>query len=836
MQYSVENVCRIMKGALVQQTGNPEIAHLLLDSRKLAYPASSLFIPVVSERRNGHRYIGELYEKGVSNFVISEEIPLPPFPRANFIRVKDTVQALQALAAHHRRQFSIPVVGITGSNGKTIVKEWLFQLLEADYHIVRSPKSYNSQTGVPLSVWQMEPGHQLAIFEAGISQPGEMVNLEKIIRPTAGIFTNIGEAHNEGFLNIRQKINEKLVLFTHSESLIYCKDYPELNECILQFHANVRKRDEEEGHSLRLFSWSRKSDADLKIISIDQNNDHTRIDALYQGSPLSVSIPFTDEGSVENAVNCWCLLLLMEVPEPEIRRRMERLGHVAMRLELKQAINNCSLINDSYNSDLGSLRIALDFLQRQKQHPGKTLILSDILQSGKNEAELYEEVARLLEQKNIGRFIGIGRNISRAKNIFLANTSLKCSFFHSTDEFILQFRASQFRDETILLKGARVFEFERIGRLLERKIHQTVLEINLTAVAHNLRQYQLFLKPATKIMAMVKAFSYGSGSFEIANLLQFMGVDYLAVAYADEGVELRRNGITMPVMVMDPEPGTFDAIIQWKLEPEIYSLQLLRQFGEALKKAGAERYSVHIKLDTGMHRLGFEPGDVGELLKALENNPGMQVASVFSHLAASDEPQFDDFTRQQGTLFRQMSDALVKGLGYPVIRHIANSAAIHRHPDLQFDMVRLGIGLYGVDASAGIMGKLRNVSRLKTTVSQVKKIPAGETIGYGRAGQAGSGRTIATVSIGYADGYMRRLGNGKGKMMVGGQLAPVIGNVCMDMLMLDITDIPGVKEGDEVIVFGDLLPVQTVARWAETIPYEIMTGISQRVKRVYFEE
>lgn len=836
MQYSVENVCRIMKGALVQQTGNPEIAHLLLDSRKLAYPASSLFIPVVSERRNGHRYIGELYEKGVSNFVISEEIPLPPFPRANFIRVKDTVQALQALAAHHRRQFSIPVIGITGSNGKTIVKEWLFQLLEADYHIVRSPKSYNSQTGVPLSVWQMEPGHQLAIFEAGISQPGEMVNLEKIIRPTAGIFTNIGEAHNEGFLNIRQKINEKLVLFTHSESLIYCKDYPELNECILQFHANVRKRDEEEGHSLRLFSWSRKSDADLKIISIDQNNDHTRIDALYQGSPLSVSIPFTDEGSVENAVNCWCVLLLMEVPEPEIRRRMERLGHVAMRLELKQAINNCSLINDSYNSDLGSLRIALDFLQRQKQHPGKTLILSDILQSGKNEAELYEEVARLLEQKNIGRFIGIGRNISRAKNIFLANTSLKCSFFHSTDEFILQFRASQFRDETILLKGARVFEFERIGRLLERKIHQTVLEINLTAVAHNLRQYQLFLKPATKIMAMVKAFSYGSGSFEIANLLQFMGVDYLAVAYADEGVELRRNGITMPVMVMDPEPGTFDAIIQWKLEPEIYSLQLLRQFGEALKKAGAERYSVHIKLDTGMHRLGFEPGDVGELLKALENNPGMHVASVFSHLAASDEPQFDDFTRQQGTLFRQMSDTLVKGLGYPVIRHIANSAAIHRHPDLQFDMVRLGIGLYGVDASAGIMGKLRNVSRLKTTVSQVKKIPAGETIGYGRAGQAGSGKIIATVSIGYADGYMRRLGNGKGKMMVGGQLAPVIGNVCMDMLMLDITDIPGVKEGDEVIVFGDLLPVQTVARWAETIPYEIMTGISQRVKRVYFEE
>lgn len=836
MRYSIESIGKILKGSLVQGDGSAEIEHLLLDSRKLIYPDTSLFIPMVSERRNGHQYIPGLYARGVRNFVVSDAVPFTEFPLANFIRVKNTRQALHVLTAYHRQQFHIPVIGITGSNGKTVVKEWLYQLLEADYPIVRSPKSYNSQIGVPLSVWQMGPEHRLAIFEAGISQPGEMVNLEKIIRPAIGIFTNIGEAHNEGFLNIRQKINEKLVLFTHSEVLIYCKDYPELNECILQFHTNVKKKDEAESPSLKLFSWSRKNDADLRITGIERNNEHTRVEALYNNRPLHLRIPFMDEGSLENAVNCWCLLLWLQVPDEVIMERMEHLGNVAMRLELKQAINNCSLINDSYNSDLGSLTIALDFLQQQKQHAKKTLILSDILQSGKKDAELYGEVAAMLEQKQISRFIGIGKNISREKDIFLRNPSLHSSFFHSTDEFILQFHAPQFQFETILLKGARVFEFERIGKLLEQKVHQTVLEINLTAIAHNLKHYQSLLKPATKMMVMVKAFSYGSGSFEIANLLQFHGVDYLAVAYADEGVELRRSGITMPIMVMSPEPSTFDAIIQWNLEPEIYSLHLLRQFEEEIKKANVQHFRVHIKLDTGMHRLGFEPGDLGALGKALKNNTSLTVASVFSHLAVSEDPQQDDFTKQQGALFRQMSDTLLKELDYPVLRHISNSAAIHRHPDLQFDMVRLGIGLYGVDGSPEMQEKLRNVSTLKTTIAQIKKVGAGETIGYGRKGEAGNGKTIATVSIGYADGYTRKLGNGRGKMLAGKELAPVIGNVCMDMLMLDISHLPELREGDEVVVFGDELAIQMVARWAETIPYEIMTGISQRVKRVYYEE
>ncbi|MCF6401422.1 bifunctional UDP-N-acetylmuramoyl-tripeptide:D-alanyl-D-alanine ligase/alanine racemase [Chitinophaga filiformis] len=833
--YNAESISKVLKGELLQQTGNPEIEHILLDSRKLSFPETSLFIPLVSSRRNAHQYIQELYDKGVSNFIVSEPLPAGKYPKANIILVKDTMHALHTLVAYHRQQFHIPVIGITGSNGKTIVKEWLYQLLEKDYNIVRSPKSYNSQIGVPLSVWQMKPEHQLAIFEAGISQPGEMEHLEKIIRPTIGIFTNIGEAHNEGFLNIRQKINEKLVLFSKSELLIYCKDYLALNECVLNFHNLVGKKDSHEG-GLQLFSWSRKTEADLRIISVNKSENRSHIEALHHNEPLHISIPFVDEGSVENAIHCWALMIHLGMQQDVIQQRMDQLGNIAMRLELKQGINNCSVINDSYNSDLGSLTIALEFLQQQQQHPTRTVILSDILQSGKSDASLYEEVANLLQQKGINKVIGIGKNIFREKKSFQQVPGLKSSFFLTTEEFIHQFNQQDFQHETILLKGARVFEFERIGKLLEQKVHQTILEINLSAVAHNVKQYQSRLKSSTRLMAMVKAFSYGSGSFEIANLLQFHGVDYLAVAYADEGVELRRTGITMPIMVMNPEPASFDAILQWNLEPEIYSLHLLKQFEEEVQLAGKNGFPVHIKLDTGMHRLGFEKKDIPELGRLLNDNIYLRVSSVFSHLAASEDPAMDEFTKQQGRLFFEMSHELQKALGYAVIRHISNSAAIERHPDLQLDMVRLGIGMYGIDSATAIQEQLRPVSTLKTTVAQVKHLAAGDTVGYGAKWVAKVPSVIATVRIGYADGYPRHLSNGKGKMLVRGQLAPVAGIIAMDMLMLDVTHIPEVTEGDEVIVFGSELPVQQVAAWAETIPYEILTGISQRVKRVYFEE
>lgn len=829
--YTAESISKILKGELLQQTGNPEIEHILLDSRKLLVAETSLFIPLVSERRNAHQYIAELYQKGVSNFVVSEPPPLHEYPNANIILVKNTMQALHALVAYHRQQFNIPVIGITGSNGKTIVKEWLHQLLEKDYNIVRSPKSYNSQIGVPLSVWQMKPENQLGIFEAGISQPGEMVNLEKIIRPTIGIFTNIGEAHNEGFLNIRQKVNEKLILFMKSDVLIYCKDYLALNECVNSFHNLVGKR--EIDNDLQLLTWSRKTDADLRIIGVDKNDNHTRIDALYKQEPLFIRIPFVDEGSIENAIHCWALMLYLGKSQDVIQERMDHLGNIAMRLELKQGINNSSIINDSYNSDLGSLAIALEFLQQQRQHPSRTVILSDILQSGKSDATLYEEVAGMLEQKGIQKIIGIGKNIGREKQSF---RNVKSSFYTTTEEFLQQFNPDEFQNETILVKGARVFQFERIGKLLEQKAHQTILEINLSAIAHNIKAYQARLKPGTKLMAMVKAFSYGSGSYEIASLLQFHGVDYLAVAYADEGVELRRAGITLPIMVMNPEPTTFDAILQWNLEPELYSMHILEQFEEVVRYANKTDYPVHIKLDTGMHRLGFEEQDMELLVQRLKMDGLFKVQSVFSHLAASEDPASDDFTRKQAQLFNRMSVILQTQLGYAVIRHISNSAAIHRHPDLQLDMVRLGIGMYGVDNAGGFSENLRNVSTLKTTVAQLKRIPAGDTVGYGGKWTAKEPSVIATVRIGYADGYPRRLGNNNGKMLVRHKLAPVAGVVAMDMLMLDVTKIPGVEEGDEVIVFGEDLPVQKVAEWADTIPYEILAGISQRVKRVYFQE
>ncbi|MEO5889276.1 MAG: bifunctional UDP-N-acetylmuramoyl-tripeptide:D-alanyl-D-alanine ligase/alanine racemase [Ferruginibacter sp.] len=837
MDYSISQIEKIVNGKfLLNEDPAAIIEHLLLDSRKLLFPGSSIFFALNGPRRNGNSFIKEVYNKEVRNFIVDEsvnEITPDIFPGANFLQVKDAHAALHLLVAYHRSQFNIPVIGITGSNGKTIVKEWLYQLLQEDYSIVRSPKSYNSQIGVPLSVWQMDESHTLGIFEAGISQPDEMQQLEKIIQPGIGVFTNIGEAHSEGFLNVRQKVNEKLKLFIHSDSLIYNADNPDVNIGVHTFANNVRR-----GDAFKLISWSSKGPAFLEIISIEKKYDQSVIIAndhrsASSGHSISITIPFTDDASVQNAIACWCVLLHLQIDTSAISKRMLQLRAVEMRLELKQGINNCSVINDSYSADINSLTIALDFLVQQQQHPNRTLILSDILQSGKSNAELYEEVAAILRQKSINRFIGIGPEISRHQDAFSGIPQRL--FFSSIAEFMRQFYSIHFYNETILLKGARIFEFEQISHLLEEKVHQTVLEINLNAVTYNLRAYQQLLKPGVKLMAMVKAFSYGSGGFEIANLLQFHKVDYLAVAYADEGVELRRAGITLPVLVLNPEEATFDVMVQYNLEPELYSFSILSSFQQYLQRSGINNYPVHIKLDTGMHRLGFEAKDLLALAGILKGNPVFKVQSVFSHLAASDSPGHDAFTRLQADEFLQGCQVLQKSLGYSFIRHIANTSAIHRHPDLQLDMVRLGIGLYGADSTAGMQDKLRNVSTLKTTISQIKQVSAGQSVGYSRKGLVSEDAVIATVRIGYADGYPRILSNGSGKMWVKGSLVPVIGNVCMDMTMLNITG-TGIKEGDEVIVFGEFLPVNEVANWAQTIPYEILTGISQRVKRVYYEE
>jgi len=830
--YSINRIATILQGHFTRFHHDDVIEHLLLDSRRLIFPETSLFFALPGPRRGGHLFIKELYERGVRNFVVYEEISGSAYKDANIILVPDTMRALQQLASFHRQQFVIPIIGITGSNGKTIVKEWLNQLLEDDYNIVRSPKSYNSQIGVPLSVWQMNEKHELGIFEAGISQTGEMDKLEDIIRPGIGIFTNIGEAHNEGFENKQQKISEKLKLFKHSSILIYCRNDKDVDKAVSNWQESFLVENTQQ--ELKLFSWGKENNATLQIVSVQKNIADTSVKAIYNNDPFSFNVSFTDDAAIENTITCVCILLYLGIDAISVQNRLQRLTPIAMRLELKHGINNCSVINDSYSADMSSLKIALDFLSQQHQHPTHTVILSDILESGKGEKKLYREMARLLREKKITRLIAIGESITANKDAFEQLMANEILFYTSTENFISDFNHIQFRDETILIKGARIFQFEKIDRLLSKQAHQTVLEISLDAMAHNLKQYQQLLQPATKLMAMVKAFAYGTGSYEVARLLQFHKVDYLAVAYVDEGVALRKAGISLPIMVMNTEENGLDALLQYSLEPVIYSFRLLDAVGIFLKKEGIREIPVHIEIETGMNRLGFSVNDVPELIEKLRSS-SFKIQSVFSHLAASEEQQQDAFTQQQAALFLDAAGQLQESFNYFFLKHIANTAAIIRHPKLQLDMVRLGIGLYGIDSASSQRLELRQVATLKSTIAQIKNLKENETVGYNRKGLATGNIKMATIRIGYADGYPRSMGNGVGKIWVKGQLANTIGSICMDMTMIDITNIPGVKEGDEVIVFGNELPIQHLAHWAGIIPYEILTGISQRVKRIYFE-
>lgn len=820
MPYTIQHIAGVLKaGASFHQSAAP-IGHLITDSRRIVFPATSLFFALHTRRRDGHHFIEEVYSRGVLNFVVENGFDTTPFNDANFIFVDDTLLALQQLAAYHRSQFNCPVIGITGSNGKTIVKEWLYQLLSPDYNIVRSPRSYNSQIGVPLSVWEMNEEHTLAIFEAGISEPGEMQALQQIIQPTVGIFTNIGEAHKENFANAGEKITEKLLLFNQAKTIVYGSDNIQLQEKVAMLKA---------GH----FNWGFNNSAAVNISRIHKDTGTTTIAATYDNRPVNITIPFTDDASIENAITCLCVCLLLKMNATTIAERMLTLQAVEMRLQLVQAINNCAVINDSYSFDITSLSIALDFLLQQQQHSQKTVIISDIPHS--EEAELYTQVAEMLRVKQINRVITIGRQWL-AFDALVKNAVAITQHYPTTETFIQQFSANHFRNEAILLKGARSFGFEKIAALLEKKVHQTLMEINLTSMAHNLKQYQQQLNPGVKLMAMVKAFGYGSGGAEVANLLQFHKVDYLAVAYADEGVELRKAGISLPILVMNIDTAAFEAMIQYDLEPELFSFNLLNSFSSFLKKQGIQQYPVHIKLDTGMHRLGFEERDMPALCALLNSNRQLVVRSVFSHLAASEDKNEDTFTQHQANVFITCCKQIEETLTYPFTKHISNSAAIFRNHHLQFDMVRLGIGLYGVDTAFEHQLQLQTVATLKTTIAQLRHVKAGETIGYNRKGKVLRDSLIATIRIGYADGFDRRMGGGKGCVYINGVMAPVIGSVCMDMTMIDVTGISHVQEGNEVEIFGNHITVQQVAAWCNTIAYEVLTGISQRVKRVYIEE
>lgn len=797
------------------------VDHISIDSRSLQNGSKTLFIALSGVNNDAHFYIPELIEKGVQNFVV-QYIPENVKDKANFFVVKNTLKALQELAGYYRQLFDFPIIGLTGSNGKTIVKEWLNFLLSPDYNIIRSPKSYNSQVGVPLSVIAINEKHNLGIFEAGISTVNEMVNLEKIIKPTIGVLTNIGSAHDEGFLNLVQKIDEKLLLFKDCPIIIYQKNEV-VDSCLTQFAAEYMM------HPRKLFSWSFTDDsADVFILKKETKNDSTQIKYQYKNEVFDLEIPFSDSASIENAISCLLVLLHFKYDFAVIQNRMKMLYPVEMRLEVKNGIHNCSLIDDSYSSDFQSLKIALDFLESQKKNASKAVILSDIFQSGFSNEELYSKVAQLISDNKINRVIGIGTTISSFAAKFPNST-----MFQNTAEFIAAIEDLNFHNETILIKGARSFQFEEIVSMLEEKTHETVLEINLDAMSHNLNYFKSKLAEDVKIMVMVKAFGYGNGGLEIAKLLEHNKVNYLGVAFADEGILLKNGGIKLPIMVLNPESTSFPSIIQYKLEPEIYSIKGLNAFLKIAREKNLKDFPIHIKIDTGMHRLGFEDNTIDELIATLKGNSTVRVQSVLSHLATSDEPKHFEFVEKQISLFDRLSSKLIAELNINPIRHILNTSGISNFPNAQFNMVRLGIGLYGVSNDSSEQKYLENVGTLKSIISQVRTIPAGDSVGYGRRFMAEKETKIATIPIGYADGISRLWGNQVGFVTIKNQKAYILGSVCMDMLMVDVSHID-CKEGDSVIIFGESPTVIEMAEALKTIPYEIMTSISQRVKRVFF--
>lgn len=822
MSINLKSLVSVLNAKWIGSDADVLIDHISIDSRSLQNGSQTLFFALAGVNNDAHLFIPDLIENKVQNFVV-QYIPKGYAGKANFLVVENTLWALQEFAAYYRNLFHFPVIGITGSNGKTIVKEWLNFLLSPDYNIIRSPKSYNSQVGVPLSVIAINEKHNLGIFEAGISTVNEMVKLEKIIKPNIGVLTSIGSAHDEGFENLVQKIDEKLLLFKDCPIIIYQKNEV-VDSCLSQFVAEYML------HPRKLFSWSfTDQNADVFIEKREHRNDHTFIQYQYKNETFNLEIPFNDSASVENAISCLLVLLNFNYDQETIQNRIEMLYPVRMRLEVKNGINNCSIIDDSYSSDFQSLKIALDFLESQKKKgASKTVILSDIFQSGFTNEELYSKVAQLILDNKINRIIGIGATISSFADQFPNST-----MFDNTADFIAEIDNLNFNNETILIKGARSFQFEEIVSLLEEKTHETILEINLDAISHNFNYYKSKLAPNVKMMVMVKAFGYGNGGLEIAKLLEHHKVDYLGVAFADEGIALKNGGIKLPIMVLNPESTSFPSIIQYQLEPEIYSLKGLNAFLKIAREKNLKDYPIHIKMDTGMHRLGFENNTIDELIATLKGNSTVRVQSILSHLATSDDPKHFDFVRQQIALFEKLSSKLMAELSINPIRHTLNTSGISNFPDAQYSMVRLGIGLYGVSNDPAEQKYLENVGTLKSIISQIRTIPAGDSVGYGRRFMADAATKIATIPIGYADGIARLWGNEVGYVTIKNQKAKIVGSVCMDMLMVNVSDIE-CKEGDSVIIFGESPTVIEMAVALKTIPYEIMTSISQRVKRVFF--
>ncbi len=830
MTYPIEQVASLI-GAHRYGTAATAVGFLLTDSRSLSFPEETLFFALKSERNDGHRYVTDLYRRGVRSFVVEtlpdnyEQNAARQWADANFLVVPSSLAALQRLAERHRDSFDIPIIGITGSNGKTMVKEWLYQILMPTMNVTRSPRSYNSQIGVPLSIWQLNENSAVGLFEAGISKVGEMARLTDIIQPTIGVFTSLGMAHQENFLSMEDKCREKFLLFRDCKTLVWPLD----NDIAFRVLRQSHFRGEQLGWSMR------DASAAFYVKSVEKTDTTTRIHYIYKGSVEGqYTLPFISEAAVENSITCAVTALHLGLTPDTLAERMAQLEPVAMRLEVKEGRNGCTLINDSYNSDLASLDIALDFMQRRPDHKGRrrTLILSDIDQSGLTTTALTGTLADMIGSRGIDKLVAIGSEIRSLTEAMAGR--IETHHFPTTDKFLSSPCFDNLHDEVILIKGARRFTFDRITDLLVEKVHETTLEVNLTAVVANLNWYRSQMKPGTRLVCMIKADGYGAGAVEIAKTLQDHRVDYLAVAVADEGVALRQAGITANIMIMNPEMTAFKTMFDYDLEPEVYSFRLLDALRHAARKEGITGWPIHVKLDTGMHRLGFHPiDDMPRLVDYLKNQNALTPRSVFSHFVGSDGDEFDDFSQMQYDLFQKGADTLQDAFQHHIIRHICNSAGIEHFPDRQMDMCRLGLGLYGINPRDNSI--INNVSTLKTTILQLRHVKAGDTIGYSRRTTLQRDSVIAAIPIGYADGLNRHLGNRNAYCLVNGQRAEYVGNICMDVCMIDVTDID-CREGDSVEIFGDNLPVTVLADKLDTIPYEILTLVSNRVKRVYFEE
>lgn len=818
--YKLNQISSIINGTLFGEE-DIVINQIFFDSRMIVHPANGIFFAFHGNQKDGHQYIEDAYQKGIRNFVVHEK--LEHIPNANYILVSNPLQALQKWAKYHRKQYNLPVIGITGSNGKTIVKEWLNQLLWKSFSIARSPKSYNSQFGAALSVLQISDKNNLGIFEAGISMPNEMENLEEIIQPTIGVLTKIGEAHLENFKSQDELIQEKLKLFSNVEKLVFNIDNEKVYQAILE-NDHLSKIDK--------YSYGYTDSATLKIEYIESSVSNTSISILHNQEKFTFSIPFTDDASIKNSLICLTTLISLNIDYKLIKDEFNQLLPIEMRLEIKEAINHSILINDTFNSDLNSLKIGLNVLNQQPREK-KSLVLTDILQSNLSDEDLYQEAANLVNAYQFDEIVLIGEKITLFKNLFQSYVRS----YNSTEEFLEQFKHQNVDNEAILLKGARPFKLEKISSELETRSNDSVLEINLQNLVENINVYRSMLKPTTKLMCMVKANSYGTGSFEVANTLQNNGVDFLGVAIADEGKELREAGITVPIIIMNPEQSSYSTVIDYQLEPEIYSLRVLKLFIQKLQeKQISSAYPIHLKLETGMNRLGFHEDDLEELISILKNNTQVYIRSIFTHLATADMSNEKEYAEYQLNRFDKSYDIITKALEINPIKHALNSPGIVAYSEHQYDMVRLGIGMYGYSEYTTFMEKyLKPVVRFKTVISQISVLEKGETVSYGRRFKADRETKIATLPVGYADGIRRSLGNGKASVGVNGHLAKIVGSICMDMMMIDVTDI-NCKEGDEITIFGNSPTIADVANWLDTIPYEVLTSVSQRIKRVYYKE